>query len=109
ARFIDNDDIEPCGAGIEVLDNTGEWHDPDEDGSAAFAHFSRRFGAQERDPDAMALADPADRIKPADQRLALPRRSAASLRGPGPLVDQLDCRAAKLLAQFFTLRLQSLE
>src|SRR6266481_3463731 len=57
----------------------------------------------------MTFADAADRVEPADQRLALPGRSAARLRGPGTLVDEFDGRAAQLLAEFFVLGLQRFE
>src|SRR2546429_6734338 len=109
AGLVDDHDVEPCQTGIEVLDDSRERHDPDGNGAATLGHLSGGFRAQQRDANAVALADSANGIEPADQRLALARRSAASLPRPGTTVDQLDGHAAKMFAELFDFRLQRFE
>src|SRR5260370_11240018 len=109
AGFIDDDNVETGGVRVKVFDHARKRHDPDGNGATTLAHFSGRFGAQERNANSMPFADATDGVKPADERLALPRGGAVRLRGPSALVDQFDCRATQLLAQLFALCLQGFE
>src|SRR5690348_4543303 len=106
AGFVNDDDVETRVARIEILYDPRKRHDPDGHSTAALGHFSSRFGAQQPDANAVAFANPADGIEPADERLPLVRGSAASLPGPGAAVDQIDRHAAKAFAEFFDLGLQ---
>src|SRR6516162_7493522 len=109
AGLVDDDHVEPCQTRIEILDDSRERHDPDRNGAATLGHLSGGFRAKQRNANAVALADSANGVEPADQRLPLARRSAVSLPGPGPAVDQVDRHAAKMLAELFDFRLQRFE
>src|SRR6266581_2159063 len=109
ASLVDDDHIEARDARIEVFDHAGKRHDPNRHGAAALGHFSGGFRAQQGNANAVALADPANGVEPADQRLTLAGRSAASLGGPGAAVDEVDGHAAKLFAEFFAFGLQGFE
>ena len=106
AGFVDDDHIESRDSRVKIFDDTRKRHDPNGDSAAALAHFSCGFIAQERNADAVAFADAANGIKPADERLTLTGRGTTRLRGPGTLINQFDCCAAELLAQFFAFCLQ---
>ena len=109
AGFIDDDYIEASGARIEVFDYARKRHDPHRNSPAALAHFFGCFGAQNGHADSMTFADAADRVEPAHKCLALARRRAARLRGPGALIDEFDGRETQLLTEFFALGLQGFE
>src|SRR5258708_1725517 len=109
AGFIDDDNVEPRGARVKVFDHAGKRHHPYGDGPTALAHFSGCFSAQKGNADSVTFADATYGVQPADERLALTRRGAARLRGPGAFVDQFDGYTAQLLAQFFALGLQGFE
>src|SRR5260370_23241072 len=109
AGFINDDDVEASGARVEVLDHAGKRHYTDGNGAAAFGHCPGGFGTQERNADAVAFADAANGVQPSDKRLTLPGGSAASLGGPGALVNEADGDAAKLFAIFFAFCLDRFE
>src|SRR5437899_582931 len=109
AGLFDDDHIEARGARVEIFDQARDRHNPDRHGTAALGHFPGGFRAQQGNTNAVAFADPANGVEPADQRLALAGRSAASLRRPGAAVDEVDGHAAKLFAEFFTFGLQGFE
>src|SRR5207245_1174725 len=71
AGFIDDDDVEASCPRIKIFDNARERHNPNGNGAAALAHLASGFGAKQRDADAVTFSDAADRVKPADERLAL--------------------------------------
>src|SRR5713101_6486296 len=109
AGFVNDDDVESSGARVEVFDYAGKRHHPDGDGAATFGHFPGRFGTQERNSNAVAFADAANRVQPSDQRLTLAGRSAACLGGPGAPVNESYGDAAKLFTKFFTPGLERFE
>src|SRR5690349_14557446 len=109
AGFVDDDDIEAGEARIEIFYHTGEWHNPHGHGAAALGHLSRGFRTQERDADAVALADTTDGVEPADESLTLVRRSTARLASPGAAVDEVDGDAAEMLTKLFDFGLQSFQ
>src|SRR6266481_83085 len=76
AGFIDDDNIEASCARIKIFDNARQWHNPNGNGAAALAHLASGFGAKQGDADAVAFADAADGVEPADECLALARRGA---------------------------------
>src|SRR5882672_7226556 len=109
AGFVDDDDVKARDARVEIFNDAGKRHHPDGNGAAAFGHFSGRFGTQERNTNAVAFADAANGVQPADQRLPLSGGGAVGLRGPRAFVNEADGGAAELLAKFLAFRLQGLE
>src|SRR5215472_7910983 len=109
AGFVNDDDVEASVPRIEIFNDARERHDPHWDGAAALGHFSSRLGTQQTDADTVALANPANGVKPADKRLPLMRRSAASLPGPRPAVNQVDRHPSEAFAEFFNFGLQRLQ
>src|SRR2546428_9419967 len=109
AGLVDDDHIEARDARVEIFDHARDRHNPDRHGTAALGHFPGGFRAQQGNTNAVAFADPANGVEPADQRLALAGRSAASPRRPGAAVDEVDGHAAKLFAELFTFWLQGFE
>ena len=103
--LVDDDDIETCETRIEILDDTRQRHNPNRNSAAALGHFSGGFRAQERNANTVTLADPADGVEPANERLTLAGRSSASLPGPRAAVDEVDSYAAKVLTEFLDFRL----
>jgi len=109
AGFVDDDYVKAGDARVEIFNDAGKRHHPDGNGAAAFGHFSGCFGTQERNANAVAFADAANGVQPADQRLALAGGGAVGLRGPRAFVNEADGGAAELLAKFLAFRLQGFE
>ena len=66
ARFVDDDDVEPGGTRIELLNHAGEWHDPHGHGIAALVHQASGFDAKLGRPPTRSATDPANGISPSD-------------------------------------------
>src|SRR5215472_7696464 len=99
AGLVNNDHVKTRGMRIKIFHNARERHDPDGNSAAAFGHFASGLGAQQSDAHAVAFANAANGIEPADERLALTRRSAVSLRRPCAFVDEFHGSAAKLFGE----------
>src|SRR5258708_33476924 len=109
AGLVNDDDVKARDTRVEIFNDAGKRHHPDGNRAAAFGHFSGRLGTQERNTNAVAFADAANGVQPADQRLPLAGGGAVGLRGPRAFVNEADSGAAELLAKFLAFRLQSFE